>query len=72
LALVSCTALQKRIPVKGILPARIIPVVTFPHSGIPDESSKIEPTAAIAVIQDPSNNTPLFGVTIDLLLNKFK
>ena len=42
--------------------ARIAPVVTLPKSGVPDDSSKIEPTAAIAVMQEPNNNMPLFGV----------
>jgi hypothetical protein len=44
--------------------ARIALVVVFPKSGVPEESSKIEPTAAIALRQDPNKNTPLLGVTI--------
>jgi hypothetical protein len=48
--------------VKGILAARMEPVIIVPSSGTPDESSKTEPTPAIAVIQEPSNNTPLLGV----------
>ena len=42
----------------------MIPVVKFPSSGVPEESSKIEPTPAIAAMQQPNNNTPLFGVTL--------
>jgi hypothetical protein len=64
LALVSCTAAQKNNPVKGMLAARMIPVVTFPSSGIPEDSSNTEPTPAIAAIQDPNKYTPLFGVIL--------
>ena len=39
-------------------------VVVFPKSGVPEESSKTEPTAAIALIQAPNKNTPLLGVTM--------
>ncbi|MFM6452168.1 MAG: hypothetical protein ACKPH7_10205, partial [Planktothrix sp.] len=37
-------------------------VVKLPSCGSPEESSKTEPTAAIAAIQDPNNKTMLFGV----------
>jgi hypothetical protein len=59
---VSCTAAQKRIPVKGMLAAKMILVVIFPSSGFPEDNSKIDPTAAIAVIQQRAKNTPLLGV----------
>jgi hypothetical protein len=39
-------------------------VVVFPKSGVPEESSKIEPTAAMALRQEPNKNTPLLGVTM--------
>lgn len=45
-----------------MLAANIIAVTDTPSSGVPEESSKIEPTAAIAVIQEPIKNKPLFGV----------
>jgi hypothetical protein len=63
LALVSCTANQKKTIVKGILAVKIMLVGRLPNSGLPEDSSKTEPTPAIAAIQDPNNNTPLFGVT---------
>jgi hypothetical protein len=44
--------------------ARIAPVVVLPKSGVPEESSKTEPTAAIALTQEPNKNTPLLGVTV--------
>lgn len=34
----------------------------LPQSGWPEESSKMEPTAAIAATQEPNRNNPLFGV----------
>jgi hypothetical protein len=64
LALVSLTATTKNNTVKGILKAKMTPVVMVPNSGLPDDNSNTEPTAAIAVIHEPNNNTPLFGVTI--------
>ncbi len=39
-----------------------------PQSGLPEESSKIEPTAAMAATQEPAKKTPLFGVTEDVSL----
>ena len=63
LALVSFTANKNKKMVKGILAAKMEPVVRVPSSGTPDDSSKTEPTPAIAVIQELSNNTPLLGVT---------
>jgi hypothetical protein len=50
--------------VKGILAANMMPVLALPKSGVPEDSSKTQPTAAIAVKQEPINNTPLFGVTL--------
>lgn len=61
-ALVSCTAVQNKAIVKGILAAKIIPVVSPPNSGFPEESSKTEPTAAIAVMQQSNRHTPLLRV----------
>jgi hypothetical protein len=73
-ALASRTATKKNKPVKGTLPAKIIPVTNVPNCGFPEDNSKIEPTAAIAATQEKSKNTPLFGVIIafaDLLFNWF-
>lgn len=59
--------------VKGMVSTRIIPVANVPSCGFPDDSSKIEPTAAMAATQDPPNNTPLFGVTDHYLnINKWR
>jgi hypothetical protein len=58
----SCTAAQKSHPPRGMLIARIMPVIRDPNSGSPEDSSKIEPTAAIAETQDAPKNKPLFGV----------
>jgi hypothetical protein len=52
--------------VKGMLSARITLVGKDPNWGVPDESSKIEPTAAIAAIDDTPSNKPLLGVTVYL------
>jgi len=62
LALASLTAATKNNPVRGILKIKVIAVAVTPQSGCPELSSKIEPTAAIAVTQDPPRNKPLFGV----------
>jgi hypothetical protein len=62
LAFVSLTAAKKNIPVRGMLNVKIIAVVWTPKSGCPELSSKIDPTAAIALIQEPIRNKPLFGV----------
>ena len=40
----------------------MILVVKLPKSGVPEASSKIEPTEAIALIQQPPKNKPLLGV----------
>jgi hypothetical protein len=64
LARASWTAAQKHSPVKGMLAAKMIPVVRFPSSGTPEDNSKTEPTPAIAAIHEPNKNTPLFGVII--------
>jgi hypothetical protein len=54
----------------GILRAKIRPVVVFPNSGCPEESSKTEPTPAIADIQHKSRHIPLLTV-IGVTLNSF-
>jgi hypothetical protein len=36
----------------------------LPKSGVPEESSKIHPTAAMAAMQENKRNSPLFGVII--------
>ncbi len=43
---------------------RIIPVAKKPYTGLPYASSKTEPTAAMAVMQLPTKNKPLFGVIV--------
>jgi hypothetical protein len=49
-----------------------IPVVTaLPQSGDPDEISKMQPTAAIAEMQEIPRNKLLLGVIIRLNLNNF-
>jgi len=48
--------------VTGILIAKIILVVETPRSGVPEESSKIQPVAAIAAIQHRAKSKPLLGV----------
>lgn len=60
----SWTAAQKSHPPRGMLIARIMPVIGDPNWGVPEDSSKIEPTAAIAETQDAPKNKPLFGVII--------
>ncbi len=63
LARASLTAsMNDRMPA-GMLSAKMTAVGAVPQSGSPDESSNIEPTAAIAVKQATPNNAPLFGVT---------
>ena len=62
LALASLTAAIKNNPVRGILNPKIIEVIWTPKSGCPELSSKIEPTAAIAVTQEEPRKKPLFGV----------
>ena len=47
-----------------MLNARIKRVVIVPRSGAPDDNSKTEPTAAIAVTQEQANSNPLLGVNI--------
>jgi hypothetical protein len=39
-------------------------VTKVPNWGFPEESSNIEPTAAIAATQELPKNRPLFGVII--------
>jgi hypothetical protein len=64
LALASATAAKKQITVTGVLNPKMTLVVSVPKSGLPEVSSKIEPTAAIAATHEPSNSAPLFGVRI--------
>lgn len=64
LARASRTAAKKNKAVSGMLIPRIIAVFCVPKSGCPEDSSKIEPTAAIAAIQEPSKNKPLIGVIV--------
>jgi hypothetical protein len=42
---------------------RMALVVVCPNSGNPELSSKIEPTAAIAAMEEPNKKIPLLGVT---------
>lgn len=51
-------------PVAGTLRARMMLVAKVPNGGAPDDNSKTDPTAAIAVIQDNPSNTPLLRVTM--------
>ena len=62
LALASITAKTKEAIVRGTLMAKIIAVLVCPNSGIPDDSSKIQPTEAIAAIQETSSKTLLLPV----------
>ena len=52
----------------GMLSAKIVAVTGVPNWGVPDESSKMEPTAAIAATQEIAKNAPLFGVTASIVL----
>jgi hypothetical protein len=63
LARVSCTAAQNNRAVRGILAKSMAVVTVEPNSGSPEDNSKTQPTAAIAVIQEINKKTPLFGVT---------
>ena len=54
-------AIKARIPA-GMLSARITAVGAVPQSGSPEDSSNIEPTAAIAVKQAMPKYAPLLGV----------
>jgi hypothetical protein len=60
----SATADRKQMTQTGALSAKIIPVVVVPKSGVPDESSNTQPTAAIAATQEPARKMPLLGVMI--------
>jgi hypothetical protein len=68
LALASRTAATKSNTVRGIDKAKMMPVVCIPKSGCPEVSSKTEPTDAIAVMQEPARNKPLFGVNVYTVL----
>jgi len=65
------TAKTKKTMVKGILSPRITLVFVCPSWGTPDESSKTEPTLAMAVTQERSSSTPLLGVMY-ILINILK
>lgn len=47
--------------VNGKLSRRIAHVVVLPSWGVPDEISKMEPTAAIAAIQEAAKHKLLLG-----------
>ena len=64
LARASRTAAKKNKAVSGMLIPKIIAVFCIPKSGCPDESSKIQPTAEMAAIQEPNKNKPLSGVIV--------
>lgn len=68
LALASRTAATKSNTVRGIDKAKMMPVVCIPKSGCPEVISKTEPTDAIAVMQEPARNKPLFGVNVYTVL----
>ena len=55
-----------------MLNARIKRVVIVPRSGAPDDNSKTEPTAAIAVTQEQASSNPLFGVNIKFEVVRMK
>jgi hypothetical protein len=63
LARASLTAAMKAVIPAGMLKAKMTAVGAVPQSGSPDVSSKIEPTAAIAVKQAIPRYAPLLGVT---------
>jgi hypothetical protein len=60
--LANLTAAKKKPTVPGTLAAKINWVIVLPQSGSPEESSKTQPTPAIAAMQDKSKNTELIGV----------
>lgn len=64
LARASLTAAKKNKAVNGMLIPNIIAVFCIPKSGCPEVSSNIEPTAAIAAMQEPSKNKPAIGVIV--------
>ena len=64
LARASLTAAKKNKAVSGMLIPKMIEVFCIPKSGCPDESSKTQPTAEIAAMQEPSKNKPLSGVIV--------
>jgi hypothetical protein len=45
-----------------MLSPKIVAVVAVPYCGIPEDSSKIEPTAAIVKMQQIISKMPDFGV----------
>lgn len=71
LARASLTAAKKNKAVSGMLIPKIIAVFCIPKSGCPDESSNIEPTAAIAAMQEPSKNKPLIGVIVFMSISAY-
>jgi hypothetical protein len=56
LALASLIAKYNKPALKGPVTPKITPVTKFPNSGTPEVNSKTEPTAAIAAIQEATNN----------------
>ncbi len=64
LDLASLTAAIKNSPVKGVVSAKMMAVAWLPNSAFPEVSSKIEPTAAMAQMQEPIRNKPLLGVNV--------
>lgn len=59
--LASRTAAKKNKTTLGTLTAKIIVVAIAPSSGCPDESSKIEPTEAIAATQEAPKKREVLG-----------
>ena len=53
---------MNKITVIGMAATKIPPVVAIPNSGLPEAISNTEPTAAIAEIEAPSKQKPVFGV----------
>ncbi len=62
-ALASRTAARNRKTPSGTLTTKMTVVGNTPKSGCPEDSSKMHPTAAIAKMQEPAKNKPLFGVS---------
>jgi len=63
LARASLTAAKNAVMPAGMLRAKMTAVGAVPQSGSPEDSSNIEPTAAIAVKQAIPKYAPLLGVT---------
>jgi hypothetical protein len=54
-----------------MLRSKITVVTVPPSSGCPEDSSKIEPTAAIPAIHEPPKNKALFGVPTIFVFTQF-